>query len=360
MALRWPQPILFVNSNSFSDRLLAWFEQHGRKDLPWQINASPYHIWLSEVMLQQTQVATVIPYYQRFIEQFPTLDTLAAASLDDVLSLWSGLGYYARGRNLHKAAIEMVQQHDVKVPNDFNALLGLPGIGRSTAGAIMALAYHQRFPILDGNVKRVLARYDAIDSWPGEKQTEQAMWQRAEALLPTQRIADYIQAQMDLGATLCTRSRPDCQRCPLQTDCQAFSLGQPETYPIRKPKKTLPNRQTHWFVYIDNHQHILLEQRPQTGIWGGLWSFPEAPSADGSVHYLPIKNSQFLSTAAEINHVFSHFRLRILPRLFSAEQKNRLAENNRFIWVKMEDALTLGLPAPTRQLIDTLLNERML
>lgn len=199
-------------TSSFSERLLAWYDHHGRKDLPWQQNPSAYHVWLSEVMLQQTQVATVIPYYQRFIERFPDINALADANIDDVLGLWSGLGYYARGRNLHKAAVQMQQHHNAQVPEDFKALLDLPGIGRSTAGAIMALAFHQRYPILDGNVKRVLARFDAINVWPGEKHTEATMWQRAETLLPEHRIANYIQAQMDLGATLCTRSRPACQQ----------------------------------------------------------------------------------------------------------------------------------------------------
>ena len=278
-------------TSSFSERLLAWYDHHGRKDLPWQQNPSAYHVWLSEVMLQQTQVATVIPYYQRFIERFPDINALADANIDDVLGLWSGLGYYARGRNLHKAAVQIQQHHDAEVPEDFQALLDLPGIGRSTAGAIMALAFHQRYPILDGNVKRVLARYDAINVWPGEKQAEAAMWQRAEILLPEQRIANYIQAQMDLGATLCTRSRPACQQCPLQFDCKAFASGEPTLFPVRKVKKTQPVRHTNWFVYIDQDNQILLEQRPQNGIWGGLWSFPEGKTAEAPDNSLPIKGT---------------------------------------------------------------------
>ncbi|WP_417551248.1 A/G-specific adenine glycosylase [Methylophaga sp.] len=350
-----------MTTSTFSERLLAWYDQHGRKDLPWQINASPYHVWLSEVMLQQTQVATVIPYYHRFINRFPDVTALANANIDDVLSLWSGLGYYARGRNLHKAAVQMQQLHNAKVPEDFQDLLDLPGIGRSTAGAIMALAYQQQFPILDGNVKRVLARYDAIKIWPGEKQAEAAMWHRAEQLLPTERIANYIQAQMDLGATLCTRSRPDCKNCPLQTDCQAFATGEPTLFPVRKAKKQQPTRQTNWFVYINQDKYILLEQRPQSGIWGGLWSFPEGQTAEAAEHILPIKNITFKSTTPEIKHVFSHFKLNIQPYIFTADPIDMVAENKQHIWVKIDQALTLGLPAPVKQLIEFLSStERML
>lgn len=350
-----------MTNHSFSERLLAWYDQYGRKDLPWQQNATAYHIWLSEVMLQQTQVSTVIPYYQRFIERFPDINALANTKIDEVLSLWAGLGYYARGRNLHKAAVQMQQLHNAKVPQDFQALLDLPGIGRSTAGAIMALAYHQPFPILDGNVKRVLARYDAITIWPGEKQAETAMWQRAEQLLPSTRIANYIQAQMDLGATLCTRSRPDCNRCPLQTDCQAYLSGEPTLFPVRKIKKQTPSRQTNWFVYINKERQILLEQRPANGIWGGLWSFPEGETAEAADRILPIKNSTFESTMPEIKHVFSHFKLTIQPFIFRAEANHVVTENNQYIWVKIDQALTMGLPAPVKQLIEFLSStERML
>jgi len=350
-----------LTTSTFSDRLLAWYDHHGRKDLPWQKNASAYHIWLSEVMLQQTQVTTVIPYYQRFINHFPDINSLAEAHIDEVLSLWSGLGYYARGRNLHKAAIQMQQKHNAQVPEDYLSLLNLPGIGRSTAGAIMSLAFHQRYPILDGNVKRVLARYDAIDRWPGEKQAENAMWQRAEQLLPAERIANYIQAQMDLGATLCTRSRPDCLQCPLQTDCQAYASGDPMQYPVRKAKKRQPSRQTNWFVYINQDKLILLEQRPQNGIWGGLWSFPEGETVEAADINLPVKNTVFQSSPPEIKHVFSHFKLSIQPYIFTADSIDMVTENKQHIWVKIDQALTLGLPAPVKQLIEFLSStERML
>lgn len=305
-------------------------------------------------MLQQTQVTTVIPYYQRFIQRFSDISALAQAHVDEVLSYWSGLGYYARGRNLHKAAVIMQQDHAGLVPQDFNALLRLPGIGRSTAGAIMALAFHQRYPILDGNVKRVLARYDAIDRWPGEKQTESAMWDRAEQLLPDERIANYIQAQMDLGATLCTRSKPACTRCPLQSDCQAYATGNPSLFPVKKTRKIQPTRETFWLIYINQKQQLLLQQRPSTGIWGGLWSFPEATSEFDAQLSLPIKKAEFACSLPEIKHVFSHFKLHIQPRLYHAHSLDSVAENNACIWVKIEQALALGLPAPVKQVIEYL------
>ena len=217
--------------SSFSDRLLAWFDDYGRKDLPWQHDTTPYHVWLSEIMLQQTQVTTVIDYYKRFISHYDNVQALAAANLDDVLALWTGLGYYARARNLHKAAQIIVEQHQGQLPSTIDELVALPGIGRSTAGAIMALGYQERHAILDGNVKRVLARYAAVSGWPGKKDIEQKLWQLAEQLLPTQHVAPYIQAQMDLGATICTRSKPLCSQCPLIRDCKAYLLGNPIEYP---------------------------------------------------------------------------------------------------------------------------------
>ena len=264
----------------FSDRLLAWFDDHGRKDLPWQHDITPYHVWLSEIMLQQTQVSTVIDYYNRFIKRYDNVQALAAADLDDVLALWTGLGYYARARNLYKATQIIVERHQGQLPSTIDELMALPGIGRSTAGAIMALGYHQRHAILDGNVKRVLTRYAAISGWPGKKDIEQKLWQLAEQLLPTHRVGSYIQAQMDLGATICTRSKPLCSQCPLITDCKAYLSGNPTQYPSSKPKKAIPQRQTYWLIVRTESGLILLEQRPNKGIWGGLWSFPEFESLD--------------------------------------------------------------------------------
>ena len=347
-----------MTTSSFSDQLLAWFDQSGRKDLPWQQQASPYHIWLSEIMLQQTQVSTVIDYYQRFIQHFNDIQTLANAPVDDVLALWTGLGYYARARNLHKAAIIIINEHNGEVPNNLDSLMALPGIGRSTAGAIMTLAYHQYFPILDGNVKRVLTRYDAINGWPGKKNIEQKLWQRAEQLLPKTRIANYIQAQMDLGATICTRSKPKCDICPLQSNCDAFQQDIPQNYPTPKPKKIIPTRKTNWLVAQLKTGEVLLEQRPNSGIWGGLWSFPETDITE-NIDYM-CKNEFHLNIAnitvqPYIRHVFSHFKLDIHPHIIQCTTDvNHIAENKIVTWYKINDALLLGLPAPVKLFLESL------
>lgn len=347
-----------MTSQKFSVRLLEWFDQHGRKDLPWQQAPSPYHVWLSEIMLQQTQVSTVIPYYQKFTERFSNITTLANAPVDDVLALWTGLGYYARARNLHKAAKIMVDLHQGQMPTTLDELIALPGIGRSTAGAIMALAHHQRFPILDGNVKRVLTRYAAIEGWPGNKHIENTLWMIAEQHLPTDRVANYIQAQMDLGATLCTRSKPNCTICPLHSDCQAFLNGNPTAYPTSKPKKINPTRQSHWIVAQAVTGELLLEQRPLSGIWGGLWSFPEIENVDDLTYTCNQKLDITVSNVKSlmyIKHVFSHFKLEIYPHVIKCEKKNsHVAENKKLAWYKISDALQLGLPAPVKSLIESL------
>jgi len=332
----------------FSQHLLDWFDLHGRKDLPWQQQPTSYHIWVSEIMLQQTQVSTVIPYYQRFIQQFPNIKALAASAVDDVLALWTGLGYYARARNLHKAATIVIDQHHSEIPNSQEALIALPGIGRSTAGAIMALAYHQRFPILDGNVKRVLARFDAISGWPGNKAIEQLLWQRAEQLLPQHRIANYIQAQMDLGATICTRSKPNCSHCPLTIDCKAYQQGNPTRYPIPKPKKAIPIRSTNWFVICHDDGRVLLEQRPPTGIWGGLWSFPEF---ELNINDQALIRQEILPT---FRHSFTHFKLDISPTLRIYNKITEKVADDNQIWYTITDALRLGLPAPVKKLLESI------
>ncbi|MFW5451461.1 MAG: A/G-specific adenine glycosylase [Methylophagaceae bacterium] len=346
------------SSKDFSDQLLVWFDHSGRKNLPWQRNVTPYHVWLSEIMLQQTQVATVIPYYQRFVDRYGDIDALSQARLDDVLALWTGLGYYARARNLHKAAIIMVNDHQSEMPNDLEQLIALPGIGRSTAGAIMALAYHQHYPILDGNVKRVLTRYDAITGWTGNKAIEQQLWQRAEQLLPKNRIADYIQAQMDLGATVCTRSKPKCNCCPVQDNCRGFQQGKPSQYPSPKPKKAIPIRKTNWIIAQSSNGKILLQKRPSNGIWGGLWSFPESDN-NKSIDYI-CKNSFnieviYKSPQPSIRHVFSHFKLDIHPYIVSGNESiNHIDENKSFAWYKIDDALQLGLPSPVKSFLKSL------
>jgi A/G-specific adenine glycosylase len=347
-----------MTSPLFSERLLNWFDQHGRKDLPWQQQPTPYHVWLSEIMLQQTQVSTVIPYYQKFTERFTNITALAQAPVDDVLALWTGLGYYARARNLHKAANIMVQQHQAQMPSTLDELIALPGIGRSTAGAIMALAHHQHFPILDGNVKRVLARYSAITGWPGNKQIENKLWLIAQQLLPQGRIANYIQAQMDLGATLCTRSKPNCIACPLNAGCQAYLNGNPTAYPTAKPKKHIPTRQSHWIVAQATTGELLLEQRPSLGIWGGLWSFPELDNAadlDYACSNQLSVNATKITSLNNIKHTFSHFKLEISPHLIECEiTNNSIAENKKLSWYKINEALQLGLPAPVKSLIESL------
>ena len=342
----------------FHERLLDWYDIRGRKDLPWQHDISPYHVWLSEIMLQQTQVSTVIPYYLRFITQYVDITALASAKLDDVLASWSGLGYYARARNLHKAANILVRQHQAEMPSSIGDLMALPGIGRSTAGAIMALAHQQKYPILDGNVKRVLARHSAISGWPGKKPIEQKLWKIAESLLPEKRIAHYTQAQMDLGATVCKRNKPLCLQCPLHEDCKAFQLGTPELFPISKPKKEIPTRQSHWLIAKSNNGDILLEQRPTNGIWGGLWSFPEFGSpfdlASFSQEKLKV-NPEEIQHQTSIRHVLTHFKLDITPHLVhSSDNYQKIDDNKIFGWYTIRDALQLGLPAPVKAFLTLL------
>ena len=342
----------------FHERLLDWYDIHGRKDLPWQHDISPYHVWLSEIMLQQTQVSTVIPYYLRFITQYGDITSLASAKLDDILALWAGLGYYARARNLHKAANILVRQHKAEMPSSIDELIALPGIGRSTAGAIMALAHQQKHPILDGNVKRVLARYTAISGWPGKKPVEQKLWKIAESLLPEKRITHYTQAQMDLGATICKRNKPLCLQCPLHEDCKAFQLGTPELFPTSKPKKEIPTRQSHWLIAQSNNGKILLEQRPNNGIWGGLWSFPEFDCPINLVSFSQEKlkvNPEEIQHQTSISHVFTHFKLDITPYLVHSSDNYQKIDNNKiFGWYTIRDALQLGIPAPVKAFLTLL------
>ena len=342
----------------FHEQLLNWYDMHGRKDLPWQHEITPYHIWLSEIMLQQTQVSTVIPYYLRFITQYGDITALASAKLDDILSLWTGLGYYARARNLHKTANILVKQHHAEMPFSIDELVALPGIGRSTAGAIMALAHHQNHPILDGNVKRVLARYAGVSGWPGKKSVEQKLWEIAESLLPDERIANYTQAQMDLGATICKRNKPLCLQCPLNEDCKAFLLGKTELFPTSKPKKEISIRQTHWLIAQSINGEILLEQRPASGIWGGLWSFPEFDNSTELTFFSQEKlevNPEGIQQQKQIRHTFTHFKLDITPYLVhSSDIYQKIDHNKIFDWYTIRDALQLGLPAPVKAFLTLL------
>ncbi len=344
----------------FHQRLLRWFDRNGRHDLPWQSPRDPYRVWVSEIMLQQTQVSTVIPYFERFMARFPDVAGLAAADLDAVLHLWTGLGYYARARNLHRAAGVIVAEHGGCFPADFEAVLALPGIGRSTAGAILAQALDQRHAILDGNAKRVLARHRAIAGWPGQKAVEKALWAAAEDCTPHARVADYTQAIMDLGATVCTRARPDCAACPVNADCAARAEGRQADFPGRRPRKALPERHTRMLLLRDAEGRVLLEQRPPAGIWGGLWSLPECPpEADlhaWSRETLGVELDAVRDGAA-LSHTFTHFRLHIQPvhaRLHDPAAGGGIMEAAARVWYNTRLPASLGLPAPVKTLLDAL------
>lgn len=314
-----------------ADTVLDWFDRHGRHDLPWQHNQTPYRVWISEIMLQQTQVATVIDYYHRFMARFPDVHALANADIDDVLHLWTGLGYYARARNLHRCAKIVSESLQGNFPETLAGLEDLPGIGRSTAGAILSLGSGQRGVILDGNVKRVLCRVHAIDSWPGKTATLNQLWQIAEQSTPNHRVADYNQAMMDLGATVCKRGKPDCVNCPLQDNCQGLHQGVADKLPVSKPKKALPKRQTCMLIF-QSGQQVLMYRRPDSGIWGGLWSFPEVSLQDESnspsdtetvCKHLPTYQDWHLQGLDEsLTHTFSHFHLRIFPARYQTEYQD--------------------------------------
>lgn len=355
--------------DDFARRLLAWFDQHGRKDLPWQQDINPYRVWVSEVMLQQTQVTTVIPYYQRFMRSFPDIVALAGATLDDVLAHWSGLGYYARGRNLHKAAITIRDEHDGRFPDDFDVVVALPGIGRSTAGAILSIACAHRFAILDGNVKRVLARYHAIDGWPGQAAPLKALWVVADSHTPERRVADYTQAIMDLGATVCIRNRPACTRCPVEADCVAHRQGNETAYPGKKPKKAKRLKTTAMLLLHDGEE-IYLERRPSSGIWGGLWSLPEITDPDDLKAWVEVRLGISFAAGPEapsaavgrwpmLRHSFSHYDLDIEPievRVDAIEPSlaRNVADNADKLWHPLQRTTEVGLPAPVRTLIEQL------
>ena len=340
----------------FADRLLGWFDEHGRKDLPWQLSVNPYRVWVSEIMLQQTQVQTVIPFFERFMESFPSVDGLADASQDEVLHHWSGLGYYARARNLHKAAGIVRDEHEGMFPTDIELLVALPGIGRSTAGAILSLALDQRHPILDGNVKRVLARHDAVDGWPGKTAVANTLWEMAERNTPDTRSAAYTQAIMDLGATLCTRSNPECQRCPVREDCAALAAGAVADYPGRKPKKEKPRRQTTMLI-ARQESSVYLEKRPEAGIWGGLWSLPELGERTLEDWCDEKLNGSAISTEAwpALSHSFSHYDLDIRPILVRIDAPlSKVADCESAGWYKLDEQPPGGIAAPVRKLIDQL------
>ena len=342
--------------DGFAPRLLAWFDRHGRHDLPWQHPRTPYRVWLSEVMLQQTQVATVIPYFERFLRAFPDLPTLADAPSDAVMAQWAGLGYYSRARNLHAAARLCVQRHGGDLPRDLEALMALPGIGRSTAGAILTQAWGDRVPIRDGNVKRVLARYHGIEGWPGSPAVEKVMWALAASHLPQARLADYTQAQMDFGATLCTRANPACVLCPLQHGCAALASGRTASLPTARPGKTLPERSAVVLWAEDAQGRILLARRPPTGVWATLWSLPQADDEDQAQAWSArhLAGAWDAETLPEVPHAFSHYRLRLQPRrLREVAPRAAVGDNPDLRWVARDELHAFALPAPIRKLIDS-------
>ncbi|MDA0190210.1 MAG: A/G-specific adenine glycosylase [Proteobacteria bacterium] len=338
----------------FADRLIVWQRRHGRHDLPWQQTRDPYRIWLSEIMLQQTQVTTVIPYYARFLARFPDLAALAAAPLEAVLEHWAGLGYYARARNLHRCAQTLVATHGGRFPESPEAIAELPGIGRSTAAAIAAFAFGARAAILDGNVKRVLARHFGIERWPGETQTERALWTLAESLLPARDIAAYTQGLMDLGATVCTRRRPRCDDCPLHAGCLARTQGRQEALPVSRPRKPLPLRRTGMFLLTDG-ERVLLERRPPSGIWGGLLSLPEADSATPEAAQALARRHgcELLETRPlpPLRHTFTHFQLDIDALRCTVRRDGAPAADANAHWLPLATALAAGLPAPVGKLL---------
>ncbi|XGA79664.1 A/G-specific adenine glycosylase [Halomonas sp. CH40] len=338
--------------DEFQRRLLTWFDQFGRHDLPWQSPRTAYRVWVSEIMLQQTQVATVIDYFERFMARFPTLQSLAEAPQDDVLHLWTGLGYYARARNLHKAAQQVAADHNAQLPVDsLEALMALPGIGRSTAGAIIAQSTGKRAVILDGNVKRSLTRLHAISGWPGKPAVERKLWALAEVYTPEERVADYTQAMMDFGATLCKRSQPACSQCPFNDVCLALAEGNVQGYPQSKPKKTLPTRQTLMLILEDAQGRIWLEQRPPSGLWGGLWSLPQFDSQDALNDWLAthVKEARPQAAQPAFVHTFSHFRLEITPQPVACQTLNGVREKG--LWYDLADPPALGLAAPVKKLL---------
>jgi len=339
----------------FAAKVIEYYHTHGRKHLPWQNTQDPYRIWLSEIMLQQTQVTTVIPYFERFVASFPTLTDLAQASDDQVMQHWSGLGYYSRARNLHKAARIIENEHDGQFPRDPEVIETLPGIGRSTAGAIASFAFGQATAILDGNVKRVLARCYAIEGWPGNGKVLKTLWERAEANTPKQETAAYNQAMMDLGAVVCARSKPNCQSCPLSGHCLAYHNGNVDQYPGKKPKKARPSKSVYWLISI-NQDKVMLHKRPPSGIWGGLWALPEVEQEEMS----PGDIQQLEAFV----HKFSHYDLKVQPLILGSQAEKALVEKNshpsimepaQADWFSQSQLSEIGLPTPVSKLLSKLL-----
>ncbi len=337
----------------FQQKILTWFDLHGRKDLPWQKDINPYRVWVSEIMLQQTQVATVIPYFLRFTASFADVASLAQAPLDEVLQHWSGLGYYARARNLHRSA-QIIHANDDRFPDTLDTLIELPGIGRSTAGAILSIAYHQSHPILDGNVKRVLSRFHGINGWTGDTKISKELWKLSSQLTPAYRSADYTQAMMDMGATLCTRRQPRCTECPVNANCYAYRENKTAELPTPKMRKKIPIKQAFLLLLQNNRKQILLQKRPPTGIWGGLWSLPEFDNLEALQQWCLEKNykAKNAQTLSSRRHTFSHYHLDYTPVIVQSNNpENFVMEANQSVWYKTNQIDSLGLPAPIKRLL---------
>ncbi|MGW1442431.1 A/G-specific adenine glycosylase [Serratia rhizosphaerae] len=349
---------IMMQARQFSHQVLEWYQRYGRKTLPWQLDKTPYQVWLSEVMLQQTQVATVIPYFQRFMARFPTVSQLAAAPLDEVLHLWTGLGYYARARNLHKAAQTIVAQHGGEFPTSFEEIAALPGIGRSTAGAILSLSLGQHYPILDGNVKRVLARCYAVEGWPGKKPVENRLWQISGEVTPAEGVGQFNQAMMDLGALVCTRSKPKCELCPLSNGCIAYANHSWANYPGKKPKQTLPEK-TAYFLLLQQGERVWLQQRPAVGLWGGLFCFPQFAVRQEMELWLQQRglNAEHAQQLTAFRHTFSHFHLDIVPMWLPLDGAGGAMDEGDGLWYNLAQPPSVGLAAPVERLLQQLVKQ---
>lgn len=360
-AMNYSTEISTKSAVEFGQKVVRWYHQQGRKHLPWQQDKTPYRVWISEIMLQQTQVATVIPYYLRFMESFPTITDLANAEEDVVLHHWTGLGYYARARNLHKAAKIMLTDYDGEFPNDIAQVIALPGIGRSTAGAILSLSLKQHHPILDGNVKRVLARSYLVEGYNGLSKFDKALWQLSEQLTPAIETDSFNQAMMDLGATVCTRSKPNCELCPVEKSCLAKASDQQANYPQKKPKKKIPEKKTIMViprVTDKTSDKVLMEKRPPTGIWGGLWCFHEVDKESEVKSLMSELSLKPLSSQVlpEFRHTFSHFHLDITPIVVDCMilTTTKINEPNQQKWYDLHQGLSVGLAASTQKLLTLL------
>ncbi|CAM4232867.1 A/G-specific adenine glycosylase [Pseudoalteromonas byunsanensis] len=338
----------------FADQVVNWYNLHGRKSLPWQLGKTPYKVWISEVMLQQTQVVTVIPYFERFMARFPTIEVLAEAPEDEVLHHWTGLGYYARARNLHKTAKIVVTEYNGQFPQTLEQVMALPGIGRSTAGAILSLALGQHHPILDGNVKRVLARFFMVQGWYGVKGVEKQLWALSDTLTPKNNVTEFNQAMMDLGASHCSRSNFNCKACPLVEQCLAYKHNKVKAFPNPKPKKEKPKKQAYHLI-VNAENKLLMEKRPNAGIWGGLFGFFEFQTLEQVEQFIAQHGLQGQQHSLQsFIHIFTHFELTIHPLVYKLAAIPDFAHEQPIIWYDLDEYAEVGLAAPTKKLVKVL------